>query len=171
MTWLLVPLFAVLYRMRGGWLKPSSTTWCRLVYWSLPIAAWGGLTFGPLGLLCGVGAYLGLMIPHGEWFAGPSIRDAAMMGIIGMARAFLIVFPVAGNAPEVGFTAFLGLLSGVAYWVGWHWIKDWASPVSVPSFRVFGVRVDGGNFASGPTAWGEVLTGAVFGCMFALAGG
>lgn len=170
MSLLLIPLFAVLYRMRGGWLKPSSTTWCRLVYWSLPVAVWGACAFGPWGLLCGLGAYLGLLIPHGRWFGGPAIEDAIVMGLIGLARAFLILAScVLAGTPEVLVASSLGLMSGVAYWIGWNWLNDAASPVAIPSFRVFGVRVDGGNFASDGTGWGEVLTGAAFGLMMVLA--
>ncbi len=160
-------VFGVLGRMLGGWLKPGgSTTWCRLVCWSIPVAVWGLVAFGPWGLLCGLGAYLGRLIPHTWWFGGPTVGDAVAMGLVGFARAALILSPCAllGH-PEAMVFAPLGLVSGVAYWVGWHWMESVKSPITIPSFTWRGVLVDGGNFAESGTGWAEFLTGADFGLM------
>ena len=150
---LTVTVFAFLYRCRGGFLPLGSTQAARVMYWATPIAAWGYAVIGWYGLLCGVMAFIGLLIPHGKYQAGCDLDSIVGMGVIGMVRLALILTPMVAVHSLVFLLVPLGFLSGLGYGAGWAFLngRDWL-------------------IAKGGSEWGEVLTGAAYGLAFSLAG-
>lgn len=152
MRYLLIPIFAFLYRCRGGFLPLHHTQLARLVYWTAPTAAWASFINPSMGWLCGVMAFFGLLIPHAEYQNDASAKSVAGMAVIGVARLALILLPLCYFNPFLGFIVPIGALQGLAYYIGYKFLdgKGWKA------------------FAATGAGWGEVLTGAVFGLAFAL---
>jgi hypothetical protein len=179
---LIVLLFAILYRCRGGafsfkyWLgkfdangQPyGGTQFARLIWWVLPNAVAFGLLSGSLlvGVLSGLVVFAGLMIPHADFQESGSVEDAFGMAGVGAARGLLAGLPAAilWN-PWVLLLVPFGALSGLAYWLGHNVLKD-RFPISGRMFAWFPLfpkewRSDSLTFF--PTEWGELLTGLFWG--------
>lgn len=112
-------LHGLLYRVRGGWFKLPSTQLARLC-WVIPVGLTVLLGF-PWWIALGsaVGAFLGLMIPHGKWFAmRQTLRDTIWMTVIGIIRWSLIHIPIVCVASGTAWIALGSLLSGLVYLLG-----------------------------------------------------
>lgn len=153
MNLLLMPIFAFLYRCRGGYLPLGHTQLARLLYWALPVYAVVSWNFGLIvGAVSAVLAFAGLMIPHARFQSDASLKSCLGMAAIGFIRLFLILVPVAINNPSVLFLALIGLLQGAANFIG----------ITFLGGRKFF------NFAQGGSEWQEALTGTAFGIAFSI---
>jgi hypothetical protein len=96
-----------------------------------------------------VGAFLGLLIPHGKYYAighdthkdsgYRPVKNVAIMSLIGMARFALIGLPFVIVTPDALAFVVIGGLHGLAYYAGWKLH---------------------GKLGQESIAWGEYLTGA-----------
>lgn len=152
MKWIILPLLALLYRMRGGFWAFAGTTVTRLLYWVVPATGavwWLGWSYQKAAL-CGLGAYLGLMISHGKAvgtvFGRSDWAAASVMSSIGVFRWLLMTAPLLASLPNGALYAFWGVTHGLAYYVGNAFLdgKD-------------------GFIAKGGAEWGEVLAGFFYG--------
>lgn len=160
--WTIVCTFA--WRCRGGFLGLGSTLAARLLYWCTPMTIWGYSTFGPMGILCGLTAYLGLLLSYAPFMGDNQAKHCAGMGGIGIARLFILLSPVLFQYPDLVYFGFAGAFVGLAYYIGWTYLDGKVSPIVFPGFVLFGKTwIQPGNFAIGGAEWGEVLTGAVTG--------
>lgn len=150
---LAVPAFAFYYRCRGGFIGTGSTTLARCVFWAVPV---GMFMHNPL---CGVLAFLGLLIPHAWAQADAKPIHVAGMAAIGMARMILILMPIIYISPVAILATLTGLGSGLGYALGY-------GPLSGKSI---GIELNGDNLVSTPSSWGELITGAFMGLGMALA--
>lgn len=111
-------ILIVAYRLRG-WGGFLLGTFSRRLFWSLSIGASCVLAGAPLSLSVGsaLGAFAGMMIPHGRWYQVFSFSDALHMAGIGLARALFIlcwhpswlIFPALALAM---------VLTPLGYWLG-----------------------------------------------------
>jgi hypothetical protein len=150
---------AFCFRCRGGFTGLGNTQAARLLWWALPVA------LATLNPLCGVGAFLGLLIPPGKFQNDASLKSVLGLTIIGFVQALFILGPMAYERPETLLAAPWGALRGLAYFIGWRFLDGKDS----------GLRFLHGDgtvdvFAKGGSEWGEVLTGFFFGFMIVLAG-
>ena len=139
---------AALYRLRGS---GHFRTGVGRGIWAVATAVLAGLlTANPaIGFLAGAGAYLGLLIPHGAYYAIGSdthkdsgyrpVKNVAIMSAIGMARLGLIGLPFIALTPDALALIPIGGLHGLAYYAGWKLHGR---------YKVEGI------------AWGEYFTGA-----------
>ena len=152
-------LFGFFYRCRGGFLTPNwGTQGARILYWALPVIAVTAPISWMMAVPCGMLAFLGLLIPHG-WAQNDTkpIHIIGMAGI-GLIRFALILAPLAAfNNPFIEIFALAGLLSGLAYYIGWKWLNGFAFWVMNPT----------DHFAIGGAEWGECGTGIAYGLGFA----
>lgn len=164
MSFLLIPVFAFLYRCRGGFLSIGGTFSARMVYWALPVLILMLFVNPYLAFFSGLGAYLGLLIPHGWCMADTSIKSMLGMAVIGVARLFLILLPIFYNDPHTLVLSLMGSLQAAAYYVGWEALDGEDAGIRYK-------KSDGTDcvFAKGATEWAELLTGAAFGLAFAVA--
>lgn len=166
---LLIPLFAALWRCRGGFLGTGSTTTARVIYWALPVALWGYSVEGYVGLFCGVMAFLSLLLEYAPFQADNQLKHCSGMAGIGIARMALVFAPLFRLRPELVYLQYLGALAGAAYYIGWTYLDGFDSGISFPGLTLFGKQlIQPGKFAVGGGEWGEVLTGASAGLVFAL---
>lgn len=155
---------AFCWRCRGGFLGLGSTLAARILYWCLPMTIWGYSTFGPIGLLCGLTGYLGLMLSYAPFMADNQAKHCAGMGGIGIARLFILLAPVLYQYPFLVYFGYAGALAGLGYYIGWTYLNGTASPIYFPGLTIRGrTWVQPGNFAINGAEWGEVLTGAMTG--------
>jgi len=171
---ILVILFVALlggffYRCRGGFLGTGSTFLARLLFWAIPVAVWGLCADWQVGLLCGVMAYVGLLIPHSIFQSNNSLFSVVGMAGVGLARMLLILAPIAYFIPSVLIVLPLAMLQGLAYYIGWTFLNGVDSKISTSGFTVFGFTFEAGHFAISGGEWGEFLTGVVFGGALATA--
>lgn len=138
MQFLIIPLMALAYRLRGnGW--PLGTTSGRVV-WCLACGLASTWLFGwQSGLMAFVGAYLGMMLSHSKWYQFNRPGSWPRMIAICLSRCALIM-PLGLGWIVIPFTVAGGLLGAVAYWFG--------TKVSPEPLRV-----------------AEPIVGAVFGAM------
>ena len=141
------------YRLRGYGLFMSGTFGRRL-FWCFCIAILclslgAGLT---ASLGAAVGAFAGLMIPHGKYFAiNGKAKNAMVMSLIGVARLGLIGLPLLLATPDAMALPIIGALQGPAYYAG-YLLRD--------KLGLEGI------------AWGEALTGAyIFVAVYIILGG
>lgn len=137
---------AALYRLRGAGVFPTQVG--RLI-WAVATGILCGLLAGPVGLLAAVGAWAGLLIPHGKFYAigfdthkdtgYRPIKNMAIMSLIGMVRLGLIALPLAFITPDAMALIVIGGLHGPAYYAGWKLHR---------------------KLGQESIAWGEYLTGA-----------
>jgi len=129
---------AALYRLRGAGVLPTQHG--RLV-WAAATGLFCGLLAGPVGLLAAIGAFLGLLIPHGKYYAiAPDVtQNSAIMAVIGMTRLGLIGLPLLAVTPDAAAFLVIGGLHGPAYFAGYKL---------------------NGKLGQESIAWGEYLTGA-----------
>lgn len=144
---LLIPFFvSVAYAYRGGQLGQKSTQIGRLAWF----AVWGwvcaylslNLT---TGLICAIGAYLGMMMPHGRyftvgfetdppnkkdwlgwafnWIGNRTIIDNLAMLVIGTIRSVLLLWPFGVWAVIYG-----AIVHPVAYNIAWRISRQKAIP-------------------------------------------
>lgn len=153
MIFFLIPLFAFLYRCRGGFLPLGNTQAARLLYWAIPIGITCGIISGwwVTGVACGALAFLSLLIPHG-FAQNRGLSHYFDMALVGGLR-MLIVLVGFWSLSVLPF-AVIGMLSGIAYAIGWE-LLDGSE-----------VRLFGQQFAQNGAEWGEVLTGAAYGIEF-----
>lgn len=166
MNLLLIPLFAFLYRCRGGFLGTGHTQLGRLIYWVIPVGIWAVFQNPLLAPACALTAFLGLLIPHSKYMASATFKSVAGMGLIGMARLSLILAPLAYYSPVVLIFAPLGLLSGLGYYIGWKYLHGIDSRIYSKGYSLLGISFTSGPFAIAGCEWGEVFTGAAFGLAF-----
>ena len=79
------------------------------------------------------------------------------MAAIGLARLSLILAPLAWFNHSLVWFFPIGLLHGLVYYCGNKWLFKYDIPLKWNEAR----------FTDGGTSWGEILTGAVFGAVFA----
>ena len=163
-----VLISSFLWRCRGGFLGTGSTTIGRLVYWVLPVTAWGVWVFGPAGLLLGCTAYLGLMLSYAPFMADNQLKHCSGMAGIGIARMSILLLPVMHMHPGIVYFQYLGALAGLGYYLGWTYMDGKPSGINFPGLKLFGKQILlPGSFATGGAEWGEVFTGAFCGATFA----
>ena len=167
---LYIPLFAMLWRCRGGFLGLPSTTASRIVYWAVPVALWaysiGGVT---VGLLTLVTAYTGLLLSYAPFMADNEIKHVSGMVGIGIARMAITLLPVAILFNGVFILQLLGGLAGLCYYLGWTYFGGFDAHISVPEVKLFGYKIiNKSTLASSGAEWGEVFTGGGFGFVFSL---
>lgn len=154
----LVIAFAFLYRARGGFnTLGGGTQAARLVFWVLPITLWAATVDYRMAILCGIGSFLGLMMPHGWAFGDTKPLHVLGMAAIGLARLSLILAPLAWFNHSLVWFFPIGLLHGLVYYFGNKWLFKYDIPL----------KWNEAKFTDGGTSWGEILTGAVFGAVFA----
>jgi hypothetical protein len=141
---LLVPIFSFLYRARGGLIPTGHTQLARLLFWAGPITLMGMYIQPYWGALCGLMAFLGLMIPNGSTVSSAALKAAVGQSFIGYARLLLILAPLAYFNPSILMFTPFGLLAGLAFYVGWKLDSQFGNAI------------------------GEWLTGAMFGLVFML---
>lgn len=161
-------LFAFLYRCRGGFLGTGRTQVGRLVYWAIPVAIWGHCVLPWYGLLCGLGAFVGLLFSHGPFQVDSKGDSIGGMIGIGIARMYCILLPLTYSAcPELNAVAIAGGLQGLAYFLGHTFLNGIDSRIYSPGLTLFGKQIlTSGEFAIAGDQWGEVITGAFFGLTF-----
>ena len=138
------------------------------MYWSIPEAIWGYSVIGWTGLFCGVAAFIGLMFSHAPFQADNQAKHVGGMAGIGLARMALTVGPIAYLHPMFLYFQYAGVTSGLAYYFGWTYLDGVDSGISFPGLTLFGKQIiQPGKFATGGGEWGEVLTGAFDGLIFA----
>lgn len=138
MEFLIIPLLALAYRLRGmGW--PYGTTSGRVVWCSAcAVSSWA--VFGPSwAVFAFVGAYLGMMLSHSKWYQFKRPGSWSRMVLICAARCGLIM-PMGMGWIVLPFAVAGGLLGAVAYY-------------------------DGTKYPPEPLRVAEPLVGAVFGAM------
>lgn len=138
MEFVIIPLLALAYRLRGnGW--PFGTTSGRVV-WCLACGLASTWLFGAQsGTIAIIGAYLGMMLSHSKWYQFKRPGSWPIMIAICIMRAALIL-PLGLGGIILPFAVAGGLLGATAYWFG--------TKVSAEPLRV-----------------AEPLVGAVFGTM------
>ena len=140
MQFLIIPLLALAYRLRGnGW--PYGTTSGRVVWCSAcAVSSWW--LFGwQSGLMAFVGAYLGMLLSHSKWYQFKRPGSWIRMIWICILRAAMIMPLAYTHGPIVlPLEVAGGLLAACCYWLG--------TKVSSEPLRV-----------------AEPLVGAVFGAM------
>ena len=172
---------AFFYRCRGGFLGMSFPQLARLIWWAIPTSvAMTGVSLAhgscflsaiEVGSVCGVTAFLGLMLPHGQYMDNnPVYDDMGHMSLIGGVRCALIALPIMTHVPMMGLLPLFGALSGAGYWIGWRFLHGVDSGLHTAGFTLFGLQVSPGKFAVGGSEWGEVLTGFAFGAGIGLLG-
>lgn len=167
---LLVLIYAIFYRCRGGFEGTGRTQLGRLIYWVIPVAVWASFINPMVGWLCGIMAFVGLMIPTDEFQNDASALSVAGMAGIGFGKMLFILAPLAYFNPNILIYAPIGFLQGAAYYIGWKFLNGVKSPLTVGTFKFLGITFASGNFAIAGSEWAEALTGAVFGLAFALIG-
>jgi len=138
MQFLIIPLLALAYRLRGnGW--PFGTTSGRVVWCSAcAMSSWA--LFGPIwALFAFAGAYFGMLFSHSRWYQFKRPGSWPRMILICTARCGLIM-PLTLGWIVLPFAVAGGLLGASAYW--------------------FGTKV-----TSEPLRVAEPLVGAVFGAV------
>jgi hypothetical protein len=138
MEFVIIPLLALAYRLRGnGW--PFGTTSGRVVWCSAcAVSSWA--VFGPSwAVFAFAGGYIGMMLSHSKWYQFKRPGSWPMMIAICIMRAALIL-PLGLGGIILPFAVAGGLLGATAYWFG--------TKVSPEPLRV-----------------AEPLVGAVFGAM------
>lgn len=164
-------IFAFLYRCRGGFLGLSHTTLARLIWWAIPCAIFGFSLIGAWGSLCGLLAFLGLLIPHARYQSIASVPNLLGMGSVNAIRAALILLPIGTTHPAVLVFATLGMFSGVAYYFLNKNNVVFDSHINFPGLVLFGKTItQPGDFAVSASEWAEVATGFTFGIIFDLVG-
>lgn len=131
---------AIYYRMVGGFIGTGSTFQARL-RWAITIGLYMGFATlvhrQPIQqvccvtLLCGLGGFLGRLIPHAMFQWPASILNSLGMALVGLVRAALVVVPYAvGWWPSMLSGEWMGMitirfyliafgaLAGIAYYVG-----------------------------------------------------
>lgn len=116
MQFLIIPLLALAYRLRGnGW--PFGTTSGRMV-WCLACAVSSLWLFGwQSGLVAFVGAYIGMLLSHSKWYQFKRPGSWPRMILICTARCGLIM-PLMMGWIVLPFAVAGGLLGAAAYWFG-----------------------------------------------------
>jgi hypothetical protein len=182
---------AIYYRMVGGFIGTGSTTLGRL-RWAVTMGCYmafvsvvhhqQALVTGFVFVACLLGAFLGRLIPHARFQATASLLNSLGMAAVNVARLVLIVGPYAVTFHDGTVwmsidrmsLALLGVLAGVAYYVGNKWLGGKDSGIyfrnthaqwrinpttSVPT----AVPVDPAcildQAAVGGSEWGELCTG------------
>jgi len=116
MQFLIIPLLALAYRLRGnGW--PFGTTSGRVVWCSACGLASTWLFGEKLGSLALIGAYLGMLLSHSKWYQFKRPGSWPRMILICTARCGLIM-PLTLGWIVLPFAVAGGLLGAAAYWFG-----------------------------------------------------
>ena len=173
MVWLsllLIPFFAICYRARGGFLPLHSTQAARLLYWATPhtlvlfslltipvrLLVWGFIC--ALLVVTFVSAFVSLLSSHGEYMNDDSAYDCLHMSQIGFMRSMSFTISLTFYSKYFLLMPIFGAASGLAYWIGWRFLKNVDSKVAVFNSRL----TDGGS------SWGELLTGAFIGLGYSI---
>lgn len=159
---LLIPLFALLYRVRGmehSWLGTTAT---RLLFWALPCglasAYYCHVVGAPLsaGLICFSGAYFGIALGHG-FAQGEGFMLYAEQGLIGFVRTGLITLPLLLVHPAIYVAALpLFMFPATTFACYLSYLP------AVQKRSLFTLCVPGDS------SWEELFVGAVYGAMFAV---
>ena len=186
---------AISYRMVGGFIGTGQTQIGRL-RWAATMALYMAfasvvhhqpwLVTGFVFAACFVGTFLGRLIPHGVFQATASLWNSLGMAAVNIVRVALIVAPYAltfhdgkvwMSVDRMSLSA-LGVLGGVAYYIGNKWLNDvdsgiyfrtthlqWRigknpsqcpSPAGYPDPMTAGIL---DQCAVGGSEWGELLEG------------
>jgi|GEM_PF-4476416 len=185
---------AIYARMVGGFIGTGSTTLGRL-RWALTIGCYMAfvsvvhhqqwVATASIFVLCALGTFLGRLIPHAAFQATASLFNSLGMAAVNATRVFLIVVPYAvinwntvySDPFAVRFDldrlllALLGIMAGVAYYVGNKWLDNLDSGIyfrnTHSQWRIADTGIAVGidpslildQAAVAGSEWGELLTG------------